>query len=671
MAKPMDDSQVQSLVKNAVDEARAWIESDIQPDRLTAQKYYSGEVDFPHEEGRSKIVATKCRDTIRALKPSIMRTFLQTKAVEFLPRGDEDAQNAELATEYVHLKLEQNNFYRVFGDVFHDAAVKKIGVAKAYYEEAETSKIHDFSNLSPEEFTLIVMQENVEVVEHTENEDGTHDVKLSVTDVNGDIKVCSVPPEEFFVDSEARSLDDFYVCGHATEMRAGDLVEMGFKLDDVAFLGVDGDNEEEQERRGYTNDDNEGKDDISMRKVLVTEAYMRMDIEGTGKPVLYYFLCGGPAYKVLSKEPVEDVPFAVFEIDPEPHTFFGRSLVELIKADQDVATSLLRSVIDNVAMTNVPRVAFDVNSVDVDDVLNNEIGAVIRTKGTPGDKLMPFQIPFTAGTTLPALQYFDMQVENKTGVSRASTGMDPDALQSTTAAGVNATIQAAQGQAEVIARNLAEGGMKRLAKLVLRLAINHCSDMEQMRVNGRAIQIQPGTWDASMDLSVNVGLGTGQQEQKAQTLMQALQWQQMLWQMGGGPQNGLVSMTQIRNTVADLLKLGGIPNDDRYFMPMDPQREQMLLQQAAQAQQGQDPSNPLVDAEMVRAQAKLMEAQTNAQSKAQIEREKMRIDAMAKAEEADRKRDQMDQDLLIEAAKQSGQAVPVGTIQQMQQRPRQ
>ena len=672
MAKPMKDDQVQALVKNAVDEARAWIESDIQPDRLTAQKYYSGEVDFAAEDGRSKIVATKCRDTIRALKPSIMRTFLQTKSVEFLPRGDDDAQNAEVATEYVHLKLEQNNFYRVFADVFHDAAVKKVGIAKAYYEEAETSKIHDMSNLSPEEFTFIVMQDNVEVIEHTENIDGTHDVKLSVTDVDGDIKVVSVPPEEFFVDSEARSIDDFYVCGHATEMRAGDLVEMGFKLDDVAFLGVDGDNEEEQERRGYTNDDNEGKGDISMRKVLVTEAYMRMDIEGTGKPVLYSFLCGGPAYKILSKEPVEDVPFAVFEIDPEPHTFFGRSLVELIKADQDVATSLLRSVIDNVAMTNVPRVAFDVNSVDTDDLLNNEIGAVIRTKGTPGDKLMPFQIPFTAGTTLPALQYFDMQVENKTGVSRASTGMDPDALQSTTAAGVNATIQAAQGQAEVIARNLAEGGMKRLARLVLRLAINHCSDMEQMRVSGRSIQIQPGTWDARMDLSVNVGLGTGQQEQKAQTLMQALQWQQMLWQMGGGPQNGLVTMTQIRNTVADLLKLGGIPNDDRYFMPMDQEREQQLLRQAAQAQQGQQQgSNPLVDAEMVRAQAKLMEAQTNAESKAQIEREKMRIDAMAKAEEADRKRDQMNQDLLIEAAKQSGQAVPVGTIQQMQQRPRQ
>lgn len=668
--KQMNDDQIQSIVKNAIDEARAWIESDIQPDRIEAQKYFGGEVDFAAEDGRSKVVATKCRDTIRALKPAIMRTFLQTRAVEFLPRGDEDVQAAEMATEYVHLKLEQNNFYRVFADVFHDAAVKKTGFAKAYYEKTERTKIREFSNMPVEEFVLAASPDNVDVVEYTDNEDGTVDCKLSWTDTDGDIRVESIPPEEFFIDSEARSLDDFYVCGQSTEMRAGDLADMGFDIEKVAYLGTEGDNEEEQQRTGYYQDENDGTEDVSMRKVLVTEAYMRMDIEGTGKPVLYSFLCGGPGYKILRRETCEDVPFACFEIDPEPHAFFGRSLVELLKTDQDVATSMLRSVIDNVAMTNVPRVAFDMDAVNTDDLLNNEIGAVIRTKGSPGDKLLPFQIPFTAGTTLPALQYFDQQVENKSGVSRASMGMDPDALQSTTAAGVNATIQAASGQAEVIARNLAEGGMKRLAKLVLRLAVNHASDNDVMRVNGSTIQVQPGSWNPEMDMSVNVGLGTGQQEQKAMTLMQALQWQQMLWQMGGGPMNGLVTMTQIRNTLADLLKLGGIPNDDRYFLPMDPQREQVLLQQAAQQQQGQQQSNPLADAEMIRAQAKLMEAKTNAETKAQLEREKMRIDAMAKAEEADRKRDQMDQDLLIEAAKQAQRDVPVQQIQQLQNRPR-
>jgi hypothetical protein len=101
-------------------------------------------------------------------------------------------------------------------------------------------------------------------------------------------------------------------------------------------------------------------------------------------------------------------------------------------------------------------------------------------------------------------------------------------------------------------------------------------------------------------------------------------------------------------------------------MPMTPEREQMLMQQAAQAQQGQQQQNPIAEAEMIRAQAKMQEVQT----KAQLDREKMRIDAMAKAEEADRKRDQMDQDLLTDAAKLSGQPVPVGAIQGLQQRPR-
>jgi len=666
MAKPMSDDKVQGIVKRAIDDARAWIDADIAPDRVKAQLYFNGGVDFGAEAGRSKVVATKCRDTIRALKPAIMRTFLQTKAVEFLPGKVGTPEDAENATTYVHYKLDQNNFYRIFSDVFHDAAVKKSGFAKAYFEETDRTQIRSFSNLSTEEFTSIVMQDDIEVVEHSENDDGTHDMKLSVTDTDGDIRVESIPPEEFFVDDGARSLDDFYICGQASEKRVSDFLDMGFSMSEIEGLGTEGEDEEEQQRTGQSSSDNDDQGDPSMKKVLMTEAYMRMDIDGTGHPVLHSFLCGGAGYKILRKEPVEDVPFAVFEIDPEPHAFFGRSLVELIKSDQDVSTSMLRGIIDNVAMTNVPRVAFDQDTVNQDDVLNNEVGGVIRTQGSPANSLMPFSVPFTAGITLPALQYFDMQVENKTGVSRASTGMDPDALQSTTAAGVNATIQASQGQAEVIARNLAEGGMTRLARIILRLAINHVSDTDMMMVSGQPTQVSPGDWDASMGMTVNVGLGTGQQEQKAMTLMQALQWQQMLWQQGGGPQNGLVTMTQMRNTMADLLKLGGIQNDARYFQPMDPEREQMLTQQAAQAQQGQEQQNPLAEAEMIRAQAQLAESEGGNQ----IAREKMRIDAMAKAEEADRKRDQMDQDLLVEAAKQSGGPIPVSQIQTLQRQPR-
>ena len=71
-------------------------------------------------------------------------------------------------------------------------------------------------------------------------------------------------------------------------------------------------------------------------------------------------------------------------------------------------------------------------------------------------------MPFTAGSTLPALQYFDNLIDNKTGISKASQGLDADVLQSASATAVAATMKSAAGQAEVIARNLAEGGMKQL-----------------------------------------------------------------------------------------------------------------------------------------------------------------------------------------------------------------
>ena len=44
------------------------------------------------------------------------------------------------------------------------------------------------------------------------------------------LKIESVPPEEFFVDRNARTLEDAHVVVHRSEMRASDLISMGFDL---------------------------------------------------------------------------------------------------------------------------------------------------------------------------------------------------------------------------------------------------------------------------------------------------------------------------------------------------------------------------------------------------------------------------------------------------------
>jgi hypothetical protein len=609
--KAKDTREIEGILQDAIAQAVDFVESEITQDRIKAQRYFDGEVDIGYEDGRSKVVATKVRDTIRAVKPSLMRVFMSTaKPVEFVPRGPEDVALAEQATEYMHYVFNQNDGYRVLNDAFHDALVKKTGIVKAYWETKYRAEIFTYDNLTDEEYTMIVSDDDVTILEHTsissvsmdefgtEVELPTHDLKISRQMPEGKMRFESVPPEEFFINSQARNIDEAYVVAHRTEMK--------------------------------------------------------IDVDGTGVPVLHRFICGGSNYKLLDFEPIDNIPFAVFEVDPEPHTFYGRSLAEIVMDDQDASTAILRGVLDNVAMTNNPRIGIVDGAVNIDDVLNNEIGAIVRMR--QAGSVQELTVPFTAGQTLGALTYMDQLVENKTGVSRASMGLDPDAMQSTTKAAVQATIQAQAGQVEVMVRNLADG-MKNLFKIMLHLHVKHSDEEQMMRMNGRFIPVDPSVWNADMDVSINVGLGTGREEEKMMALQQAFSIQQQVYTQYG-PFNGMVSLTNIRNTLSDMLAAAGIRNSDRYFAPITPEVEQQLLmlQQQAQAQQAQgtDPNQAFLAAEQMKAQAKV-----------QSDMMKLQLDAQKAAAEDDRERDKMAQDLMVDAAKiygQYGTAVDVARV---------
>jgi len=361
---------------------------------------------------------------------------------------------------------------------------------------------------------------------------------------------------------------------------------------------------------------------------------------------------------LLDFEPCDELPFAKFEVDPEPHSFYGRSLAEIVMDDQDAATSILRGILDNVAMVNQPRIGIVDGQVSIDDVLNNEIGAIVRMR--QAGAVQDLAVPFTAGQTLSALSYMDTLVEQKTGVTQ-NVALNPDAMQSTTKAAVTATVEAAAGQIEVMVRNLADG-MRDLFGIMLRLMHKNVDEEQMMRLNGQFVPVDPRVWDTSMDCQINVGLGTGREEERQAALAQALQMQTMVYQ-NYGPMNGLVSLTNIRNTLADSLALSGVRNADRYFAPITPEIEQQMLQmqQQAQAQQGQqDPNAAFIQAEQVKAQAKMASDMA-----------KLQLDAQKAAAEDDLKRDQMAQDLMVDAAKvvgQYGTAVDIARVKAEQEK---
>ena len=677
--EPMDKDTVEGIVQKAVQDAVDFIESEISEPRIKAQRYFDGEVDIGYESGRSKVVATKCRDVVRGIKPSIQRVFLSTEnPVEFVPRMPEDVQIAEQMTKYANYKFQQNNGYRMLNDVFQDAMVKKCGVAKVMYDDKARSEVYTVTDLSEEEYQYLVEPDDIEVLEMSvtqeieidemgvEVERPVYDAKISRQIPDGDVLITSVPPEEFFVDRNARSVDDFFVIGHRTDMTMGDLLAMGYEEEELTNISGSLStiqSEAEFERRGYTIDEDEDESaDPTSKKIAVTEAYMKVDVEGVGVPQLYRFILVGAGYKMLSYDLADEVPFAIFEVDPEPHAFFGRSLVDLVMDDQDAATAMLRGVLDNVALTNNPGLEIVDGQVSVDDLLNNEIGRIVRVK--QAGSIREQVVPFTAGSTLPALQYFDMLVDNKTGVSKASQGLDPDVMQSATATAVAATMEGAAGQTEVIARNLAEGGMRRLFKLIASCIIKNTDKEEVIRLNNEFVAVDPRVWNAEMDMMVNVGLGTGRENEKAAVLRETLQTQMGIWQQYG-PQNGMVTMTNVRNTLADMLSAVGLKNSDRYYLPVTFESEQQLIaqkQQEAAMMQQQQQGAPATDPNQAFMAAEQMKAQSRMQvdmAKLQLDAQKAAADQQFKMHELgmkdDLQRDEMVQDLAVQVAKILGQ----------------
>ena len=662
--KPLSDTEIRNVVRTAIEEAVEYVESSISPQRERAMRYYEGKCDIGHERGRSKIVSTKIRDTIRQIKPSLMRVFLQSdKPVEFQGTNPAQAQAAENASEYCQIVFNKQGGYKLLQDVFHDSLIAKNGIAKIYFDPDEKQEIVEYANLTDEELAMIASNPEFEVLEHVTQQVQTgemvvssHDLKVVKTIQTGEIKLESIPPEQFFVDASASCIEDAYITGQRTEKSIGELIEMGFKWSDLEGLdGLDGQADNEDYERKHYDDDRDGVDP-STRPVMVTECYMKVDVEGTGIPQPYKFLMGGSKYKMLSHEPWDDVPFVSFCADPIPHAFFGQSIADVLFAEQDSSTVILRGILDNTALVNNPRLEILDGAVNIDDLLNNEIGGIVRSKQL--GSVAPLVVPFVAGQTLEALNYLDRNSDKKTGVNAASNGLTPDALGGNqTATAANAMVSANNATLELMARNLAEGGVTELFKRILKLVIENATPDMMQKVSGDSfVQFDPSTWEVDMDVQVNVGLGTGNEMQKMAALGQAMMAQEKIVAQFGLA-NGIVGPKEIINTMTDLLRMSGVQNSDRYFQPIDDQKEQQLIQMAQQAQQAAqqqgDPSQALVQAEQVKAQNQMQIKSAELQQKGQLEMQKLQAQFAQDAQDRDIKRDELDAKIAIEQAKLS------------------
>lgn len=673
----MTEEQLQNIVMGEIDDAQAYIDDVISPERAEAGQYYKGEPFGNEEEGRSQVISMDVRDTVQAIMPSIMRVFFgSANVVEYAPHSPEDVQAAEQATDYVNYCLTRdNNLFLHAYAMFKDALIRKNGFGKVWWDESETVKTYEIEGIDENAYMVLMSDPEVELreveVEYAETEMMTPEGIVTMVEVptysatvvrkekEGRLNVAALPPEELLIDRRAKSINDFEFIGHRRYMTVSELVQMGYELEEVENLGFETqDDFEGNEEAFYRNPQatilGAGRTDVSARKVLYIEGYLYVDMDGDGIAELRKVCVGGTAYKLLHQEAVDDHPFFDFCPDPEPHTFFGMSVAEVVMDIQRIKSSILRNTLDSLAQSIYPRMGVVEGQASIEDVLNTEVGGIIRMK-SPG-AVQPFVTPNVSSAAFPMLEYMDGLKEARTGISKVSAGLDPNALSNTSATATNAMMSASQQHIELICRIFAETGFKTLMSKALKLLVKNQDKPRMIRLRNEFVPIDPRVWDANMDVVVNVALGTGSDQQRMGFLNVIAQKQEMLLQQLGPMNNPLVSLNGYYNTLEQMLSVAGFKDVSQFF-------------QNPQNFQPPEPTPPPPSPEQILAQVQAQSIQADIQKKAaelELQREEMLL-------KDDRERDKIDADVMIKAAEieaKYGTQVNTATIEALMQRDR-
>jgi hypothetical protein len=656
---PMDDTELQGIVAGELEDAVSYIDADVSPIRAKGTEYYRGDPFGNEEDGRSQVVAMEVRDTVSAMLPSLMKVFFSSEnVVEYVPRGPEDVASTQQATDYAnYIFSNDNNGFMTTYALFKDSLVRKCGIAKYWWDETEEVKIDDYSGLDDQTVQLL-MQEGAEVKIVVSYPDPSmpmdmmqpqvdpatglpmpmqqpmlHDVQIKRTIKDGRIRIMAVPPEELVLDRRARSFEDAGIIAHRQMATVDDLLGMGYELDEIEenISSTDLDSNDEYLARQPLSTTMGSGDSLNpgQRRVLYVESYIRVDFDGDGIAELRKVCCMGSGYTVVRNLPASYIPFVDFPCDPEPHTspLEAMSIFDLTHDIQEIKSEVLRNTLDSLAQSIHPRTAIVEGQVNIDDVLNNETGAIIRMRA-PG-MVQPFSTPFVGQAAFPMLDYMDQMREDRTGMSKAAMGLDPDALQSTTKAAVAATVSASQSRLELQARLLAEG-MKKLFKGILYLMTTHQDKPRMVRLRNEWVEIDPRVWNANMDVTINIGLGNGDTNERIQGLTMIAGKQEQIMQQFG-LSNPVVTPAMYIRSIQKIIELSGFKDASSYIqtLPADFQMPQA--------------DAPKPTPEEVLAQVQAQSIQADIQKKAaelELKREQMIRDD-------DYRRDQMAQDLML------------------------
>lgn len=626
----LTENDLLAIIKSHRRDSLGVEDGDLSNDRATAMDHYHGRPYGNEVEGRSAVVSKDLAETVDWAMPAIMRVFTQSgNLAEFDPVGPEDEQAAQQESDYVNqVVMKDNNGFLLLHDAIKDTLLLKNGYVKHYWEDSEKVSEEEYSGLTLDELTKLLSDleaDGAEVKIKGQEESvvdiggmplSIYDVELQIKRKKGRCCIEAVPSEEVRVSRRCRgSLQSSPFTEHVTRKTRSDLIEMGMSRDFVDNLAAwdSDDNDGEVRARDSLSDESDSIGssviDRSTDEIEYCEAYLKVDWDGDGIAELRKVVTAGdkiPPGKEWN-EAIEAVPMSGFAAKRVPHRHIGESLDDELADLQEIKTTLFRQVLDNIYLTNNNQWVVN-ERVNLADFMQSLPGGVKRVRGMDpvSGSYEPVQSTPIVSQILPVIDLVDGIKETRTGINRATTGLDPDILKQSTKGAFMENLNRASQKIEMITRMLAETGIKEMVQQVHAILNRHQDKARVVQMRGKWVPINPQEWRERTDLTVRVGIGTGNEDEKREKLVLLASAQEKLAQIG------MVGPQQAYNMFSDFAETMGFQTPEKYAMSPDSPEFQQAM--ANRKEQG----NPLAEAEQIKAQANMQIASAKMQMEGQV-----------------------------------------------------
>lgn len=612
--RALDEYELKAVIGQQLMHARSYLSAEVASDRQANLRYYLNRPFGNEVEGRSQVISTDVQDTIEALMPDLIEMFCATGNIwKFLPEGPEDVELVEQINDYIFDVVwnKDNDSFKLTHDAIKDALLEKTGIFKIWWDDTKPEKVEVLRQVSMVDVLRYESMPDVEILEAEETSEdgfGFWNIKIKRTQQTGRCRVEVIPSEEFLISTRARELDETTsFCAHRRYTTRSELVEMGYDEEYVWTLPtIEGNNnanlDRSRVRHARFSEDRSALTDYgqqfeSEREIEIYECYPLVDIKGEGISKRHLVRAAGfDAANLMPGDPektegkllpdletgeyaveIDCHPFVDLQCIRQPHRFFGRAVADLVRDVQMIKSTIQRQTLDNIYQINNQRAAVS-NKVDLDDYLNNDVGAAIPVNDvSAANHVVPVPPQPISQITEPLLRYWDEVLQNRTGTTQGTDPIDPKSFHETFG-GANLMLGQLMKRLLFLARTMAETGFKRVGKKILRTVVMNQDAARVVRLRNKWVPVDPRRWNAELDVEVAVGLGHGTKETRFAGAMQlATVQERVVAELQGGSLAGpWVTPNEIDNTL-DTICSSMSMSRDLYFKDLTSEDAQKLM----------------------------------------------------------------------------------------------